>query len=59
MGMLPACRSMRNRSLTDPTREFEGSYQRIGQLMNLASGQFAHAVLSEADRVKAELQTAS
>jgi HSP20 family protein len=34
---------MRNRSLADPTREFEDIYQRMGQLMNAAFTDFALA----------------
>ena len=33
MVMLPNRRSMRNRSLADPTREFEDIYQRMGELV--------------------------
>ncbi|HEY5988574.1 MAG TPA: Hsp20/alpha crystallin family protein [Streptosporangiaceae bacterium] len=42
MAMLPTRRSGRNLPL-DPSREFEDIYDRMGQLMNLAFGEFGLA----------------
>jgi HSP20 family protein len=53
MVMLPTRRSMRNRSLADPSREFEDLYQRMGQLMNLALGDFALALPGDAPWIPA------
>jgi HSP20 family protein len=39
MAMFPARRT--GRTLTDPSREFEDIYERMGQLMNVASGDLA------------------
>src|SRR6202161_4133855 len=38
MAVLPARRSGRNLTVVNPSREFEDIYERMGQLMNLASG---------------------
>lgn len=57
MVMLPARRHLRNRSLGDPTREFEDIYQRMGQLMNLAFGDFAPALPSEVPWIPAAEET--
>ena len=57
MVMLPTRRSARNRSLTDPTREFEDVYQRMGQLMNLALGDFAVALPSDVPWIPAAEET--
>jgi HSP20 family protein len=38
MAMLPARRTGRTLTLTDPSREFEDIYERMGQLMNAAPG---------------------
>ena len=48
MVMLPTRRSMLNRSLADPTREFEDMYQRMGELMNAAFSEFALALPGDA-----------
>ncbi|HEY2314057.1 MAG TPA: Hsp20/alpha crystallin family protein [Streptosporangiaceae bacterium] len=53
MVMLPTRRSMRNRSLADPTREFEDIYQRMGQLMNAAFTDFALAPPGDAPWIPA------
>jgi HSP20 family protein len=41
--MLPARRSGQNVTIVDPSREFEDIYGRMGQLMNLAMGDFGLA----------------
>ena len=41
MAMLPARRTGRTLTLTDPSREFEDIYERMGQLMNVAFGDLA------------------
>ena len=41
MAMFPARRTGRTVTLTDPSREFEDIYERMGQLMNAASGDLA------------------
>ena len=38
MALLPARRGGQNLTVTDPSREFEDIYDRMGQLMNLAFG---------------------
>ena len=43
MAMLPARRSGQNVTILDPSREFEDIYDRMGQLMNLAMGEFGPA----------------
>ena len=48
MVMLPTRRSMRNRSLADPTREFEDIYRRMGELMNAGFSDFALALSGDA-----------
>ena len=40
MAMPPARRSGQNISIVDPSREFQDIYDRMGQLMNLAFGDF-------------------
>jgi HSP20 family protein len=45
MATLPARRSGRNLTVTDPSREFEDIYDRMGQLMNFAFGDFSPASL--------------
>jgi len=57
MVMLPTRRSPRNRSLTDPTQEFEDIYQRMGQLMNLAFGDVALALPSDVPWIPAAEET--
>jgi HSP20 family protein len=47
MAMLPARRAGRTLTLTDPSREFEDIYDRMGQLMNVAFGDLA-AVTADA-----------
>jgi HSP20 family protein len=41
MAQLPARRSARNITPVDPSREFEDSYDRMGQLMSMAFGDLA------------------
>jgi HSP20 family protein len=41
MAMFPARRTGRTLTLTDPAREFEDIYERMGELMNAASGDLA------------------
>ena len=41
MAMFPARRTGRTLTITDPSREFEDIYERMGQLMNVASGDLA------------------
>lgn len=41
MAMFPARPTGRTLTLTDPSREFEDIYERMGQLMNVASGDLA------------------
>jgi HSP20 family protein len=41
MAMFPARRTGRTLTLTDPSREFEDIYERMGQLMNAASADLA------------------
>lgn len=48
MAMLPARRSGQNISILDPSREFEDIYDRMGQLMNLAMGDFGLARSADA-----------
>ncbi len=43
MAMLPARRGGQNVTILDPSREFEDIYDRMGQLMNLAMGDFGPA----------------
>jgi HSP20 family protein len=43
MAMLPARRGGQNVTILDPSREFEDIYDRMGQLMNLAIGEFGPA----------------
>jgi len=57
MVMLPTRRSPRNRSLANPTREFEDIYERMGQLMNLAFGDFALALPSDVPWIPAAEET--
>src|SRR5215472_12743370 len=41
MAMLPTRRSGQSLTIVDPSREFEDIYNRMGQLMDLALGDFA------------------
>jgi HSP20 family protein len=47
MAMLPTRRSGRNPTVLDPSREFEDIYDRMGQLMNLAFGDFGLTMPSD------------
>jgi hypothetical protein len=47
MAMLPAHRGGQNLIIIDPSREFEDIYDRMGQLMNLALGDFGLARLAD------------
>ncbi|HEY3904498.1 MAG TPA: hypothetical protein VGM14_11385 [Streptosporangiaceae bacterium] len=41
MAVLPARRSGQSLTVLDPSREFEDIYNRMGQLINLALGDFS------------------
>src|SRR4030088_1666356 len=47
MALLPARRGGQNLTVTDPSREFEDIYDRMGQLMNFAFGDLGLAPLAD------------